>query len=144
MFTVTLVLCNTFCVTVTVTTEDDQMDDDVGWIDTLAWLPLGNTLESTERTLLCTKSTSVVTKQSTGLGFPELNRPSRNIYPSADDLPFVCPTCHKRYRWKDSLRRHQRVECGLEPQHACPTCGRMFKHKHQMVAHRRIHHEQLH
>jgi uncharacterized Zn-finger protein len=115
--------------------KDDQMDDDVGWIDTLAWLPLGNTFESAERT-----------QQSTALGFPSvaLIQPSRNIYPSVDDLPYVCPKCHKRYRWKDSLRRHQRVECGLQPQHACPTCGRMFKHKHQMVAHGRIHHQQLH
>jgi endogenous inhibitor of DNA gyrase (YacG/DUF329 family) len=119
------------------------MDGDVGWIDTFSFLPLdSNMLETAEQTFSRLKSTSVFTQQSTELSFPSLEgtQPFRTIVPPADGFPYVCPKCHKRYRWKDSLRRHQRVECGLEPQHACPTCGRMFKHKHQMVAHERIHH----
>jgi uncharacterized Zn-finger protein len=124
----------------------DQLDSDVGWIDSLAWLPLAsNTFETMEQTLPHTKSSSVVTQQSTGLGFPSVGvtQPLKTVHHSADDFPYICPKCHKRYRWRDSLRRHQRVECGLEPQHACPTCGRMFKHKHQMVAHGRVHHPQF-
>jgi DNA-directed RNA polymerase subunit RPC12/RpoP len=131
------------CLLVSATMKDDQMDGDVGWIDSLAWLPLGsNSFESTEQAVPCTKSASVVSQQSTGLGYPSVSVPQRlrNVDTSADAFPYVCLKCHKRYRWRDSLRRHQRVECGLEPQHACPTCGRMFKHKHQMVAHGRIHH----
>ncbi|KDR21817.1 Longitudinals lacking protein, isoforms F/I/K/T, partial [Zootermopsis nevadensis] len=123
--------------------RDNQMDGDMGWIDGLAWLPLGNnTLESTEQAVSYTKTASVVSQQSTRLGFPSVGvvQNLSNTDLSADGFSYVCPKCHKRYRWRDSLRRHQRVECGLEPKHACPTCGRMFKHKHQMVVHGRIHH----
>lgn len=139
------ILSNTFmlCLIVSATMRDNQMDGDMGWIDGLAWLPLGNnTLESTEQAVSYTKTASVVSQQSTRLGFPSVGvvQNLSNTDLSADGFSYVCPKCHKRYRWRDSLRRHQRVECGLEPKHACPTCGRMFKHKHQMVVHGRIHH----
>lgn len=141
-------LSNTFllCFVVSAGTKDHRMDGDVGWIEALTFLPLdSNMFETTEQTSPHMKSASVITQQSTELSFPSLEgmQPFRTILPPADGFPYVCLKCHKRYRWKDSLRRHQRVECGLEPQHACPTCGRMFKHKHQMVAHERIHHPQF-
>ncbi|KAJ1529434.1 hypothetical protein ONE63_006212 [Megalurothrips usitatus] len=47
----------------------------------------------------------------------------------------ACPKCGKSYRWKDSLRRHQRVECGKEPQHCCPYCLYRFKHRFHLNAH---------
>lgn len=131
---------------VSATLRDNKMDADVGWIDSLAWLPLySNTFESPEQAMPYTKSASVISQHSTRLHFTSVGASHhlKNTHSSTDGFPYVCPKCHKRYRWKDSLRRHQRVECGLEPKHACPTCGRMFKHKHQMVAHGRIHHSQF-
>jgi hypothetical protein len=126
--------------------RDNQMDGDVGWIDILAWLPLGNnTFESTEQAVPYTKSASLVSQQSNRLGIPSVGvlQKLRNTHPSADGFPYVCLKFHKGYQWKDSLRRHQCVECGLEPKHACSTCGRMFKHKHQIFAHGRIHQSQF-
>ncbi|PBC34092.1 Zinc finger protein [Apis cerana cerana] len=43
---------------------------------------------------------------------------------------WLCFQCGKRYMWKDSLKKHLRVECGKEPTYECPICGRKFKHKH--------------
>lgn len=149
IYAVTYMLCNTFllCFIVSAATKDYRMDGDVGWVDTLSFVQLDNNmLETTEQVLRRMRSSSVVTQQSTEHSFPSLEgmQPFRTTnLPPADGFPYVCPKCHKRYCWRDSLRRHQRVECGLEPQHACPTCGRMFKHKHQMVAHERIHHPQF-
>ena len=47
----------------------------------------------------------------------------------------ACPDCGKTYRWRDSLRRHQRVECGKEPTHCCPFCLYRFKHRFHLNAH---------
>ncbi|RLU14749.1 hypothetical protein DMN91_012636, partial [Ooceraea biroi] len=55
--------------------------------------------------------------------------------------PWSCYRCGKRYIWRDSLKKHQRVECGKEPTFECPVCGRKFKHKHRWQSHSRlIHH----
>lgn len=48
---------------------------------------------------------------------------------------FDCPQCFKRYRWKKSLLRHMRLECGQEPSHFCPHCDWPFKHKHHLISH---------
>ncbi|XP_076546339.1 longitudinals lacking protein, isoforms N/O/W/X/Y-like [Osmia lignaria lignaria] len=41
-----------------------------------------------------------------------------------------CYQCGKQYMWRDSLKKHLRVECGKDPTFECPICGRKFKHKH--------------
>jgi hypothetical protein len=59
------ILTNIFmlCLIVSVAMRDNQMDGDVGWIDSLAWLPLGNnTFESTKQAVPYTKSASLVTQ----------------------------------------------------------------------------------
>jgi len=35
---------------------------------------------------------------------------------------FRCCNCGKVYRWKNTLYRHLRLECGKEPQFHCPYC----------------------
>ncbi|XP_053996902.1 longitudinals lacking protein, isoforms A/B/D/L-like [Hylaeus anthracinus] len=52
----------------------------------------------------------------------------------------VCDTCGKRYKWKESLQQHRRLECGIEPQFGCVFCGRRFKHKHHLKEHTKRRH----
>ncbi|KAL1129432.1 hypothetical protein AAG570_013958 [Ranatra chinensis] len=42
---------------------------------------------------------------------------------------FICPQCGRRYRWKQTLSRHLRLECGKEPTFQCPHCPHKAKRK---------------
>jgi len=42
--------------------------------------------------------------------------------------------------WRDSLKKHLRIECGKDPTFECPICGRKFKHKHRWQSHARLIH----
>ncbi|KAJ4427488.1 hypothetical protein ANN_25136 [Periplaneta americana] len=42
---------------------------------------------------------------------------------------FECGRCGKNYRYKKSMLRHLRLECGKEPQFYCPYCPHRTKHK---------------
>ncbi|KAL2714704.1 hypothetical protein V1478_015889 [Vespula squamosa] len=46
-----------------------------------------------------------------------------------------CSTCGKEYRWMQSLIRHEREECGKDPQHICPVCGTKIRHKWMLKKH---------
>ncbi|KAH1008434.1 hypothetical protein HUJ05_008988 [Dendroctonus ponderosae] len=35
---------------------------------------------------------------------------------------FECDTCGRKYRYRSTLRTHQRLECGKEPQNECSMC----------------------
>ncbi|CAK9828001.1 Longitudinals lacking protein, isoforms A/B/D/L [Anthophora retusa] len=48
---------------------------------------------------------------------------------------FFCEACGKSYKWKESLLKHKRVECGKLPQFSCEVCGYRFMHKHHLVKH---------
>nr|XP_033333672.1 zinc finger protein 775-like [Megalopta genalis] len=48
---------------------------------------------------------------------------------------FVCGTCGKSYKWKESLLKHRRIECGKLPQFCCEFCGYRFMHKHHLMKH---------
>ncbi|XP_034938657.1 longitudinals lacking protein, isoforms F/I/K/T isoform X12 [Chelonus insularis] len=53
---------------------------------------------------------------------------------------YVCNNCGKRYKWFDSLRRHQRVECGnKERKYCCNFCNRKYKYRYELRNHRAIH-----
>ncbi|KAK0097569.1 hypothetical protein PV326_001076 [Microctonus aethiopoides] len=39
----------------------------------------------------------------------------------------ICDSCGRTYKWKESLRQHQRLECGIQPQFGCHLCGRRFQ-----------------
>ncbi|KAJ9593510.1 hypothetical protein L9F63_014940, partial [Diploptera punctata] len=56
---------------------------------------------------------------------------------------FSCPQCFKKYRWKKSLIRHMRVECGQEPNLTCPYCDWKFKHKHHLMSHIFVTHKKI-
>ncbi|XP_024080813.1 zinc finger Y-chromosomal protein-like, partial [Cimex lectularius] len=48
---------------------------------------------------------------------------------------FPCPVCNKSYKYKDNLIRHQRFECGVEPQFKCQLCPYKAKQKGTLKLH---------
>ncbi|KAJ1529458.1 hypothetical protein ONE63_006235 [Megalurothrips usitatus] len=48
---------------------------------------------------------------------------------------FDCSNCGRSYRWRDNLRRHQRMECGKEASFWCSFCPFRSKHKHSLLRH---------
>lgn len=51
-----------------------------------------------------------------------------------------CLQCDKRYKWKGSLMRHVRNECGQEPQQLCSICP----YKTHQASHLRRHLRAVH
>lgn len=51
------------------------------------------------------------------------------------DKNWICKSCGKWYKHKDSLRRHTRDECGKMPRHQCPICNALFFHRHNLRSH---------
>ncbi|XP_076172998.1 uncharacterized protein LOC143149473 [Ptiloglossa arizonensis] len=66
-------------------------------------------------------------------------RPSGSRHETEDrllpDRRFFCESCGKSYKWKESLFKHKRVECGKLPQFSCEVCGYRFMHKHHLLKH---------
>ncbi|CAK9802884.1 Zinc finger protein 90 [Anthophora quadrimaculata] len=60
--------------------------------------------------------------------------------PSSLKKLWWCFQCGKQYMWRDSLKKHLRIECGKDPTFECPICGRKFKHKHRFQSHARLIH----
>ncbi|CAG5097795.1 Similar to ZNF382: Zinc finger protein 382 (Homo sapiens) [Cotesia congregata] len=52
-----------------------------------------------------------------------------------DDGKYVCTKCGKSYIASTSLKRHQRLECGVDPAQKCHICNRRFRHKFVLTAH---------
>ena len=49
---------------------------------------------------------------------------------------YICSNCDKKYKWLDSLKRHQRVECGNKAKKfSCHMCDRKFKYRYEMRNH---------
>lgn len=54
---------------------------------------------------------------------------------------YVCTDCGKKYKWLDSLKRHQRVDCGnKEKKFSCHVCDRKFKYRYELRNHISAHH----
>jgi hypothetical protein len=46
------------------------------------------------------------------------------IYEHSSDKPWICKLCHRRYKWKNSLKSHLTNECGVPPKYHCTkACG---------------------
>lgn len=52
-----------------------------------------------------------------------------------------CPACGRVYKWKMTLTRHLRLECGQEPQFLCNHCLMRFKRKSHLERHLRLRHQ---
>ncbi|KYQ50647.1 hypothetical protein ALC60_10286, partial [Trachymyrmex zeteki] len=48
---------------------------------------------------------------------------------------YKCTRCTKSYQLETSLRRHQRLECGVHPKYKCIICGKQFTHKFVLTHH---------
>jgi len=64
----------------------------------------------------------------------------RSLFSASSLKSWSCYRCGKRYMWRDSLKKHLRIECGKDPTFECPICGRKFKHKHRWQSHARLIH----
>ncbi|XP_034250889.1 longitudinals lacking protein-like [Thrips palmi] len=53
---------------------------------------------------------------------------------------YECPKCGRSYMWKNTLMRHLRNECGIEPQFQCPFCPHRTKLKSNLTQHIRYKH----
>lgn len=54
---------------------------------------------------------------------------------------YICSDCGKKYKWLDSLKRHQRVECGnKQKKFSCHMCDRKFKYRYELRNHISLHH----
>lgn len=53
---------------------------------------------------------------------------------------YACSRCGRSYKFLPSLRNHQKLECGMEPQFACPHCIYRAKRKHHLDSHLRTQH----
>ncbi|KAG7205772.1 hypothetical protein KM043_007721 [Ampulex compressa] len=62
-------------------------------------------------------------------------------YVSVLQALYVCTSCGKKYKWQDSLKRHQRVDCGnKEKKFSCHMCERKFKYRYELRNHISAHH----
>ncbi|XP_015436092.1 PREDICTED: zinc finger protein 227-like [Dufourea novaeangliae] len=54
---------------------------------------------------------------------------------------YVCTDCGRGYKWLDSLKRHQRVECGnKEKKFSCDLCDKKYKYRYLLKHHITVHH----
>jgi DNA-directed RNA polymerase subunit RPC12/RpoP len=56
---------------------------------------------------------------------------------------YRCSNCGKVYRWKNTLLRHLRLECGKEPQFHCPYCPYRAKRKGNLQKHVLLRHHKI-
>lgn len=64
--------------------------------------------------------------------------PLSNRY--ADSRPYQCQQCGRFYKWKQTLMRHMRLECGKDPTFYCPFCPHKAKVKSNLDQHIRVRH----
>ncbi|KAG8259219.1 hypothetical protein J6590_014689 [Homalodisca vitripennis] len=48
---------------------------------------------------------------------------------------FACDRCGRRYKWRQSLDRHLRHECGKSASYFCQLCSFTAKHKTSLQRH---------
>lgn len=56
----------------------------------------------------------------------------------------MCNVCGSTYKRRDKLIRHQKYECGKEPQFQCPQCPHRSKRKDQLTTHIAVKHINYH
>lgn len=50
-----------------------------------------------------------------------------------------CPKCGRSYKRRESMNRHRKFECGVDPKFKCQICQMRFKRKDKLKAHERRH-----
>lgn len=69
---------------------------------------------------------------------PSQAAPTATPRPKAQDKPFICTDCGKRFVLSCSLLSHQRSHLGPKP-FACDVCGKEFARGSDLVKHLRVH-----
>lgn len=59
----------------------------------------------------------------------------RSQTPGTKSRLYPCKRCGRAYKWKKTLLRHVRMECGKEPQFQCPYCPQKSKLKGNLKQH---------
>ena len=55
----------------------------------------------------------------------------RHFFPAQID----CPNCGRSYKRRETLTRHRKFECGIEPKFNCSLCQMRFKRKDKLKEH---------
>lgn len=63
-----------------------------------------------------------------------------NVSNTSNENNFSCEQCQRSYKKKITLVRHQRYECGKEPQFPCFVCPYRAKHKGHLNSHLKFKH----
>lgn len=58
-------------------------------------------------------------------------------------LCHFCSFCGRKYRQRKTMLRHQKFECGKEPQFLCPYCPKRMAHKGNLKVHIKNIHSQF-
>ncbi|XP_026481455.1 transcriptional regulator MNL1-like [Ctenocephalides felis] len=54
----------------------------------------------------------------------------------SSELRYICPNdCGRSYLRKETLRRHLRLECGVERKHRCGICDQRFVRRDHVKVH---------
>lgn len=56
---------------------------------------------------------------------------------------FYCNNCNRSYKYRQSLKLHQRVECGKAPTLVCSFCDKKFYHKGNLQSHLGLVHKKV-
>ncbi|XP_024937205.1 longitudinals lacking protein-like [Cephus cinctus] len=104
------------------------------------------TRDITESKALSTTDKSVKERERSSLGQTGPLFSMTAVYAGETYVPisqpqYTCTNCGKKYKWQDSLKRHQRVECGnKEKKFSCHFCDRKFKYRYELRNHNFAHH----
>jgi Zinc finger, C2H2 type. len=68
--------------------------------------------------------------------------PELQIMSHSKEIPgaYFCHDCGRIYKWRTSMLKHQRLECGKEPQFQCPYCPKRSKQKGNLQQHIKTRH----
>ncbi|XP_011882462.1 PREDICTED: zinc finger protein 91-like [Vollenhovia emeryi] len=76
-----------------------------------------------------------------GGDYPFVQIYDRDSFAPMIQTHYNCTDCGKKYKWLDSLKRHQRVDCGnKEKKFSCHACDRKFKYRYELRNHIAAHH----
>jgi len=68
--------------------------------------------------------------------FNLVNRSNNNFFSEQSESRISCPNyCGRSYKNKQSLWRHLKFECGVQPQFICYICQKRFTDKQSMKRH---------
>ncbi|KAG8259393.1 hypothetical protein J6590_014863 [Homalodisca vitripennis] len=83
----------------------------------------------------CSLVSNVLTVPSRRVPFSYLIRFWCEAMLIVSDKMYNCETCGRRYKYKENLYRHRRLECGKEPMFPCQQCPYRAKQKSTLQTH---------